>query len=147
MHRQFAGVVTLLARLLIVPVFALAAFRHITDFAATKAAAARGFANVGITLPDGMVAVLAGVSCALLVIGCLCLLLGWQARVGALCLALYLIGVTPTLHAFWTASGEARWIEESLFMRNLAILGGVLIIMAFGAGPLSMDAAKAARRK
>jgi putative oxidoreductase len=147
MHRQFAGVVTLIGRLLILPIFALASYNHLTDFAGTKGGASKGFENVGITLPDGMLTVLAGLSVALLVFGSLSLLLGWQARLGALCLALFLLGVTPTLHAFWSASEDQQRNQQIQFEKNMAMLGGLMFIMAYGAGPISMDAARAARRR
>jgi putative oxidoreductase len=147
MHKQFAGVVTLLARLAIVPLFALAAVHHVTDFAGTKGGAAAGFKNLGIILPDGILTVLTVITCALLVIGSVSLLLGWQAKVGALCLAVFLLGVTPTLHAFWVAPADKAQMQQVNFEKNAAIFGGLLFIMAFGPGPLSMDGAKAERRK
>jgi putative oxidoreductase len=147
MHKQFAGFVTLLGRLAIVPLFALAALHHVTDFAGTQAGAKNGFQNIGISLPDWLLVGLTVITCALLVFGSLSLLLGWQAKLGALCLALFLLGVTPTIHAFWVGPADGRGKQQQNFEKNAAIFGGLMFIMAFGAGPLSLDGARAERRK
>jgi len=103
-------------------------------------------------LPDWLVTVLTVITCALLVIGSISLLLGWQAKLGALCLIVFLLGVTPTLHAFWTTPAgpdhdKAYQMQLGNFEKNMALVGGLMFVLAFGAGPLSMDGAKAERRK
>ena len=147
MHKQFIGVITLLGRLLITPIFAIAGYKHVLDFAHTQAGVGKGFQTIGIILPDWMLTVLAAVSCVLLVVGSISLVLGWQARFGALCLIMFLLGVTPTLHAFWAAPAEQYQMQLISFEKNVAIMGGLLFVMAFGPGPLSMDGTRAARRK
>lgn len=147
MHKQFAGVVTLLGRLLITPLFIFAGYRHITGFEQMQGAVARGFGNIGITLPDWALAGFLGVACVLLIAGGLMVLFGWQARVGALMLVLFLLGVTPTLHAFWVFPPEEQANQLTQFQKNAALIGGLLFIMAYGAGPLSMDGKSAERRK
>jgi putative oxidoreductase len=49
--------------------------------------------------------------------------------------------VTLEMHRFWTAPDATTFvIEQAMFMKNLSMLGGALIISYFGAGPLSLDA-------
>jgi putative oxidoreductase len=147
MHKQFAGVVTLLGRLLLVPLFLGSGYRHITSFTEMQAAVARGFGNIGITLPDWALAFFLGTACVLLIAGGLMLLFGWQARFGALLLVLFLLGVTPTMHAFWTYPEDQLQNQLTQFQKNAALIGGLLFIMAYGPGPLSLDGKAAERRR
>lgn len=147
MHKQFAGVVTLLGRLLLVPLFLIAGYRHVTGFSEMQGAVARGFGNIGITLPEWAQAFFLGTACVLLIAGSLMLLFGWQARLGALMLILFLLGVTPTLHAFWAVPEDQVQNQLIQFQKNAALIGGLLFIMAYGPGPLSIDGKTAERRR
>ncbi len=73
-----------------------------------------------------------------LVLG-LSLLLGYKARLGALLLLLYLIPVTFTFHHFWSYPPEKQQDQMFFFIHNLALLGGLLLVMTCGSGPLSVD--------
>ena len=66
------------------------------------------------------------------------LLLGIEARMGALLLFLFLIPVTVMYHPFWKRSGADFVAEADHFLSNLAILGGLLLILAFGGGRISV---------
>ena len=59
---------------------------------------------------------------------------GFKARLGATALLLWMIPVTVIFHNFWAVPGEIN-----MFMKNLAIMGGLLLIMAHGSGPMSID--------
>lgn len=73
--------------------------------------------------------------------GGLSLLLGFLTRVGALGLFIFLIPTTLLFHNFWAAP-EAQHQEQMVnFLKNLAIMGGLLMAAAHGAGPLSIDSA------
>lgn len=80
------------------------------------------------------------------VIGGFSLLLGYKARAGAIILALYLIPVTLIFHSFWTYTGVERAAQLMNFMKNISIIGGLVVTSAFGAGALSVDA-RIGRRK
>jgi putative oxidoreductase len=71
--------------------------------------------------------------------GGLSLLLGYQARLGALALFLFLIPVTLTFHNFWTYPPEQQKQQMIMFMHNLALMGALLLIMTYGAGRFSLD--------
>lgn len=73
--------------------------------------------------------------------GGLSVLLEYQTRLAAWLLTLFLIPVTLTMHNFWAApDARAFQVESALFLRNVALLGGALLIGHFGGGPLSLDA-------
>jgi putative oxidoreductase len=66
------------------------------------------------------------------------LLLGIEARLGALLLFLFLIPVTVMYHPFWKRSGADFVVEADHFLSNLAIMGGLLMILALGGGRISV---------
>ena len=71
--------------------------------------------------------------------GGLSVLLGFHTRTGAWLLVSFLLPVTVMMHNFWAVSDAASQIERAMFMRNITMLGGALLISYFGAGPLSLD--------
>jgi putative oxidoreductase len=70
--------------------------------------------------------------------GGLSLLLGIEARLGALLLSLFLLPVTLLYHPFWKRSGADFVAEADHFLSNLAIIGGFLAIVAIGGGHFSV---------
>jgi putative oxidoreductase len=81
------------------------------------------------------------VSGILALIGALSILLGYRAKIGAWLLVLFLIPVTLTMHKFWGVSDPtAAQMQMAMFMKNVSMLGGALLITQFGAGPWSLDA-------
>jgi len=72
--------------------------------------------------------------------GTICLVTGLYARVAAAIMALYLMTVTLIFHAYWTFSGELADVQETHFRLNLAIVGGLLVVAAQGAGKWSLKA-------
>lgn len=79
----------------------------------------------GIPMPEIAVVV----SGLLLVVGGLSVLLGLWPHIGALCIVVFLLGVTPLMHDFWNFSDPAqRMAEMANFTKNLALLGGALML-------------------
>lgn len=74
--------------------------------------------------------------------GGLSLLLGYKTRLGALALIAFLIPVTAIMHDFWTYDGPERQTQMINFMKNLAILGGLCMTLAFGSGRFAVDRPK-----
>ena len=73
--------------------------------------------------------------------GGLSVLLGYHARIGAWLLVLFLVPVTVMLHNFWAVTDPMmHQIQQVMFFKNVAMLGGALLIAHFGAGPYSVDA-------
>src|SRR5947207_1503364 len=74
------------------------------------------------------------------VVGSLSIIAGYKARWGGLALFLYLIPVTLVFHNFWAYEGMEQQMQMINFLKNAAIEGGLLLIVAHGAGLLSLDA-------
>ena len=66
------------------------------------------------------------------------LISGWQARWGATALFLWLIPVTFVFHAYWGLPADQVQMQFILFQKNLAVMGGLLYVIAFGSGPYSL---------
>jgi putative oxidoreductase len=111
--------------------FLLAAPMHFTqpEIAYAKAA---GVPAANLLVPASGLLALAGA---------LSILLGYRARIGAWLLVLFLVPVTLAMHNFWAVQDPMMGqIQMAMFMKNVSILGGALLISQLGSGPLSLDA-------
>lgn len=68
----------------------------------------------------------------------LMIIAGYKARLGAAALFLWMIPVTFLFHNFWAMPADQQMIQQIMFMKNLGLMGGMLYIMAFGSGPMSV---------
>lgn len=132
MNSVFPGIVTVVGRLFIVTIFLLSAVANkIPDF--KNVAAYMG--SEGVPAPQFL---LAG-AIVFLIAGGLSVLLGFQARIGAGLLFVFLVLATYFFHDFWTFEGEAAQTQTIQFMKNLSMMGTMLFIMANGSGKWSLD--------
>lgn len=69
-------------------------------------------------------------------VGGLSILLGVKEKIGAFLLILFLVPATILLHPFWFEAG-AREVQLTHFLKNIAILGGLLMILLQGTEQLS----------
>ena len=83
------------------------------------------------------VAIIAGLA---EVCGGLAILFGFLTRIGALGLMVYLIPVQLFFHPFWTIEGAEAKMQMVHFLKNLAIMSGLAMLVAHGAGRYSIDA-------
>jgi putative oxidoreductase len=88
----------------------------------------------------GVPPVLLAGAVALELAGAISLLTGWRARAGAVALIAFLVPVTLVFHAFWAAHGPEAQLQTAQFLKNVAIGGGLLAILAAGPGAVSVDA-------
>ena len=66
--------------------------------------------------------------------GSICLVSGYQARAAAMIMFLYLAVLTVLFHNYWAFTGNLAGMQETHFRKNLAIMGGLLMIAALGPG-------------
>lgn len=132
---------TVLARFLISLVFLAGAVNKILHWHETEVSLMTTLcewqSNIGFS--DGMqdcLAVMVSITPLLLLgatllefIGALMVLLGIKEKLGAAFLVLFLVPVTLFMHSFWFVEGPAREIQMAHFLKNLAILGGLLMIL------------------
>ncbi len=75
--------------------------------------------------------------------GSLALLLGWGTRLAAGVLALFTLAASFFFHAYWAVPADQAFVTQLLFFKNIAVVGGLLVLAAQGAGGWSLDARKA----
>jgi putative oxidoreductase len=80
---------------------------------------------------------------AIEVLGGLALILGFHTRFVAIGLAVFTVLASITGHAFWAAPVDAAFIAQLLFIKNIAVTGGLLVLASSGAGSISIDGRKA----
>jgi putative oxidoreductase len=119
-----------LGRVLFSLIFIAGAPRHFTH-EGIQHAAALGVPAAEVLVPlSGLMAIAGGVSVAL----------GYKTRWGAWILVAFLVPVTWWMHGFWRSSDPAEiHVQLAMFAKNLSMLGAVLLISQFGAGPVSLD--------
>ena len=71
--------------------------------------------------------------------GGLLLVLGWKARWAAAALFVFSFLAAVFVHAFWASAPEQAYMQQVQFMKNLAIMGGMLYVVVYGSGPLSLE--------
>ncbi len=78
------------------------------------------------------------------ILGALSIILGYKAKMGAWLIVIFLVPITFAMHNFWTITDPAqammKTMQMAMFMKNLSMMGGALMISYFGAGPISLDA-------
>lgn len=121
------------ARLLLAFIFLTAGINKLMDFNGTlEYMAQNGMTNsTGVLLAGAIVFLLAG---------SVSLILGYHARIGAALLILFLIPTTLIFHAFWAVPQEQAQLQTIQFMKNLSLLGGLLLVLGQGSGAFSLDA-------
>ena len=131
--------IALLARIPLAILFVQGGYGKL--FGGGMAGTVANMANHGIPFPNilvwGAIVVELGVG--------LCLMAGLFARWAALILAAYTLALGLIFHTYWLAPAADLRFERIIFFNHLSIIGGMLAIVAFGAGCLSLDAAM--RRK
>jgi len=129
-HSRLSNSATVLGRICFSLIFIAAGLKHFSpETIAIAASQGLPFASVAVPF-SGILALAGGLS----------IMLGYRAKLGAWLIMLFLIPVTITMHKFWgiAAPTEAQ-MQMAMFMKNVSMLGGALIISQFGAGPVSFD--------
>jgi putative oxidoreductase len=122
----------LIGRLLIAYLFVPAGWGKIVGFAGSV-----GYAtSKGMPMPDIAVAIATVFEFG----GGLMLLFGWQTRLAAAVRAFYVAVLTPIFHNFWALPQAQQMVQKINFDKNAAIIGGLLFLVALGAGRWSLDA-------
>jgi putative oxidoreductase len=129
--KTLRSLLTLIARLFLSAIFIFSGVGKLIFYDQTHAyMAAKGFTAIPFFL----------ISAALLeLIFGFCLLLGYKARFVAGILFLFLIPTSIIFHNFWMHEGADRALQQILFLKNIAIMGGLLYVLCDGPGGFSLD--------
>lgn len=128
---QVQNALSLAGRALIALLFVPAGFGKIAGFAGVT-----GYiASKGVPLPAvaAAIAILVELGLGLLV------LIGFQARLAALGIAIFTAVITFIFHNYWAMPAEQVMAQSQAFFKNIGVVGGLLMIVAFGPGGWSVD--------
>ena len=125
----FANLLVLVARIFISSFFLWASMKKVMNWTSTVAYMQTKKVP-GALVPAAML---------LQIVGGLSVLLGFEARIGALLLIVFIIPAAWKLHDFWNVAETEKVSQKSLFMKDVAILGGLLLLLATGAGRFALN--------
>jgi len=131
MFASLQNPLSLIGRALLALLFIPAGFSKIGGFAGT----AGYIASKGVPFPELAAAAAIGIELGL----GLLLLIGWQTRWAALGIALFTVVITFIFHNFWAVPAEQVMAQQQSFFKNIAVVGGLLTVAAWGAGAWSVD--------
>jgi putative oxidoreductase len=122
--KTFQDLAAPIGRTLLALMFLLAGLQKIGGYAATQ----------GFMESMGVPGALLPLVIALEVLGGLALILGWQSRFTAFLLAGFTILASLVFHADFSDQTQMLFL-----LKNLSVAGGLLMVVALGAGPYSLD--------
>lgn len=115
-------VIVLIGRILFTVLFLASALGHFTQ---TQGMAM--FAESMGVKPGRPLVLLTGVQ---ILIGALMVLLGVWADIGLLLIAAFVLPTAFLMHPFWKMEGEMAQLQQSQFMKNVALGGAALMLFA-----------------
>jgi putative oxidoreductase len=130
--KSSAGPLVVVARILLAAIFITAGLSKITGFDGTVAY----IASVGLPAP----ALLAVLAITVELVGGIAVVIGYKTRLAGFLLAGFTLVAGFIFHNYWAAPADQAYIQNIMFMKNLSIAGGLLLLTVFGAGGFSIDA-------
>ena len=131
MKPTYESLAMFVGRIFLGLIFVVSGIGKITGYAGTASyMASKGLPLVDILLPLTILVELGGG---------LLLALGWKARWAAAALLLFLIPTTLIFHQFWGIDPKLVQMQKIHFLKNVAIMGGMLMVLASGAGAWGVD--------
>jgi putative oxidoreductase len=121
----------LIGRVLLGLLFLVAGIRKIMLYSGSAAY----FTKLGFPAPEAMTVLAILIELG----GAALLILGWQTRRIAWLLVLFVIIATAMAHRFWEFDAAQYANQMNHFLKNVAIIGGLLYVAVLGAGKLSLD--------
>jgi putative oxidoreductase len=126
------AILSLAGRILIATIFLMSAVGNkIPNFSSVSAY----MASEGVPFPQLML--FGGI--VFLVAGSLSVIAGYRTLVGAGLLLVFLILSTYFFHDFWNFEGEEQQQQMIQFMKNLSLMGTMILLIANGPGQFSLD--------
>lgn len=128
-------VAALVGRIMLALMFVISGFGKIGGFADTTVY----MASAGLPAVDVLLEVLLIVTILIELGGGTAIVLGWRTRSIALLIFLFTALVTVVFHRFWAAPPDEAMVQQLMFMKNVSVMGGLLVLVAFGPGEYALD--------
>lgn len=137
MPNSISHIFTLIGRLALAALFLPAGLSKISSFGGTV-----GYIeSVGLPLAalGAVIAIIVEVA------GGAALIAGFFTRTAAIVLAIFTLVASVFFHAYWAVPADQAFMQQLLFYKNIAVVGGLLILAAHGAGQFSVDHKRASQ--
>jgi putative oxidoreductase len=123
-------------RALFAAIFVISALGHFSQ-ESVGYAASQGVPFASVLVPlSGLMAIAGGLS----------VLLGYRTRWGAALLIGFLVPVTLMMHRFWSIPDpQMAMMQQAMFLKNVSMLGGALLLLYLGSGPFGFDSRRRPR--
>lgn len=131
MQSSVNNLLVLIGRLALAALFLPAGLSKLTGFTGTV-----GYIeSVGLPLAalGAVIAIIVEVA------GGAALIAGFFTRTAAIVLAIFTLLASVFFHAYWAVPADQAFMQQLLFYKNVAVIGGLLILAAHGAGQISLD--------
>ncbi|MEM7311621.1 MAG: DoxX family protein [Planctomycetota bacterium] len=133
MNSQLRGILNVVGRIMLALIFLMSAvgnkipkFNDVVGYMTSEGVPAANVMLIG--------------AIAFLIVGSLSVIVGYKARLGATLLLIFLVLATYYFHDFWTYEDAAVQQQQMIqFMKNLALMGAMTMVIANGSGPMSLD--------
>lgn len=123
----------LIARIFMGSLFLVAGIRKLMGIAGTV-----GYlTKLGFPAADMLVYL----AIAIEIIGSILLIIGWRTRLVAWLMIAFVLVATFAAHRFWEFEAAQMANQMNHFLKNFAVIGGLLMVIAFGPGRASVDRA------
>ncbi len=120
------NIIELVGRILLSLIFLVSGINKIPNFSGTK----QYMAAMGMPLTDLFLVA----AIIIEIVGAIFIMIGFKTKWAALVLIIFMIPTTLIFH-----TNFADQIQMIMFMKNLSMLGGLLLVAAYGAGDWSLD--------
>lgn len=130
-NETLVNTAALVGRILLAILFIKAGWGKIGGFEGT----AGYMASKGLPMPQ----VLLVLTILIELGGGILLAVGWKARWAALAIAAFVVPATLVFHQFWGIPAAEVQNQSNHFFKNVSIIGGMLMVFAFGPGAYSVD--------
>ena len=128
---QYDDALILTARVLLMTLFLVTGYTKLTNFSATTAY----MAATGLPLPQ----VTAALAVAVELFGGLALVVGVFTRPLALLYVVFTLASALEGHRFWAKAGPERQAQKINFLKNVSIMGGLLLLAVTGPGKYALS--------
>jgi putative oxidoreductase len=125
----------LVGRILLASMFIMSGYGKVGAFADTTVY----MASAGLPAIDPLLELLLILTILVELGGGAAIVLGWNTRSATVLIFLFTLLVTLVFHRFWSTPPDEAMTQQLMFMKNVSVMGGLLVLFAFGPGGYAID--------
>lgn len=102
-------------------------------------------ASASTSVADPLLKMLVVVTILVELSGATAIILGWKTRSAAVAVFVFTAVATLLFHRFWDAGPDDAMLQQLMLMKNVSVMGGLLLLFAYGPGRYALDDAEDSR--